>query len=186
MQNLIITLLAIALFSVAAMWKINHIDVESTLVANSSEITKTDLRRVVFEITKYRILEEESPKDFDDLVSVGLMSKHVHQDGSVSFTPSFSEGSFTWPNENQIRIVDGQIGICFGGEYLNKRSKKILEFLNITKSKSLGSDGAYIESRSDNKNLVVAQECFSSEEEAIKETSPGVYRAWATYIHTGE
>lgn len=186
MQNLILTLLAIALFSIAAMWKINHIDVESTLVANTSEITKTDLRRVAFQITKYRILEDENPRDFDDMVAVGLLSKQQEQDGTTSYLPGFSEATLAWPEDDQIKYIDGQINICFGGENLNARSKKVIEFLNIRKSRTLGMDGSYVEEKHNNENLIVGQECFADEDEAIQEVSPGVYRAWVTYKHTGE
>lgn len=187
MQNLIITIIAISLFAIAATWGINHVDIEATKIANKVEVMKSDISKISFIVAKYRIYEEDNPRNFDDLVSAGYMKKLVREDGKIEFLPGFTEPYFEWPETNQLKYDNGSFFVCFQGDSVNEEGKSILDRFNTISKKKLSEDGTTYEIYKENNNSVVISDmCFDSDDKEIQPDENGFYQIKVTVKQTGD
>jgi hypothetical protein len=196
MFNLILTLIAIALFVVVLTYGFNYVDINKTVNNNKIQTLKADINKVSFIISKFKLEEEQNPVDFADLTSKGYMKSIANEDGGVDYIPAISIEGLTWPQANQIKFEGNDLLICFGGNQLDESNHNFLKKFNaktikVAVSQEQGYSGPeeYIYQETDNDRVIFADSCFKSQDEEI---TPSIidgakrYTIWTTYKISGD
>jgi hypothetical protein len=155
MQNLVITIIAIAMFGLALVSGANYLNFNSIQAARHASKINSGLVSVSSSIAQYRMLEDEMPNDFYDLTSAGYMK----------FIPDMA-GNINWPAVNQMNFNNstGALYVCLGGTQIND-----VDYYVMTRvEENLGFDA-----------VAIGKSCFLTANEDI--TDPFPTTVWLTY-----
>lgn len=188
MLNLVLTLISIAMFVMALTYGINYVNIKETVTENSVIKIKTDIQKVSLMVSNYRTFEESIPMGFDDLVSSGYMKQTKDSKGSIQYLPKISVEGFEWPESEQIRFINDELFVCFGGDKIDVVGKNVADKLNTTNAKVFDSEtSTHKNSPQDNSNVVVSNICFDTIDKVVpKDGITGMYNIWVTVKATGE
>lgn len=155
MQNLIITIIAIAMFGLALVSGANYLNFNSIQAARHASKINSGLVSVSSSIAQYRMLENEMPSDFSDLTDGGYMK----------FIPQMA-GNINWPAVNQMNFNNstGGLYVCLGGTQINAIDFDVMTRVEL----NLGLDA-----------VAIGNSCFLTDDEVI--TDPLPTTVWLTY-----
>lgn len=155
MYNLILTIIAIAIFGIVVSAGMGYLNFDSIQAAGYAGKINAGLSSVSSLIAQHRMLEEELPLNFKDLEDDGYMRHKPQLPGNIG-----------WPEVNQLKFnnADGALYVCMGGTQITSLENDVFGRIQS----NLGSS-----------SVVIGNACFLSSDVAIADVFPTT--VWLTY-----